>query len=262
MLLGAASAVGFGLAPALHATRADVIAALKRADAQPASRFPLRGILLAVQVAVSVVVLIGAGLLVRRVQQQSTVDPGIRVAEIGVVTISSPDGPIDGIRRYGLVTQLTQSLRQLPIGDFGFTTLQPFTSAGSPTEMRLPGEQATQGAPGAVCRSVARVFPSDGNSADCGTRRRCERRLSSGRTDQRIDGAPILAARERARQGIRHRSRGLRRGHRDRWRSVLRTATCGTSVLPAVQCIDPQRHEVHRTQRPGRGGRGGVRCRS
>ena len=93
---------------------------------------------------VSVVVLIGAGLLVRRVQQQSTVDPGIPVAEIGVVTISSPDGPIDGIRRYGLVTQLTQSLRQLPIGDFGFTTLQPFTSAGSPTEMRLPDEQATQ----------------------------------------------------------------------------------------------------------------------
>ena len=144
LLLGAASAVGFGLAPALHATRADVIAALKRADAQPASRFPLRGILLAVQVAVSVVVLIGAGLLVRRVQQQSTVDPGIPIAEIGVVTISSPDGPIDGIRRYGLVTQLTQSLRQLPIGDFGFTTLQPFTSAGSPTEMRLPDEQATQ----------------------------------------------------------------------------------------------------------------------
>jgi macrolide transport system ATP-binding/permease protein len=32
----------------------------------------------------------------------------------------------------------------LPIGDFGFTTLMPFASAGSPAEVRLPGEPPTQ----------------------------------------------------------------------------------------------------------------------
>jgi putative ABC transport system permease protein len=150
VFLAAASSVGFGLAPALHATRSDVVAALKRADGLPASGFPLRATLLAVQVAVSVVVLVGSGLLVRSVQQQSTIDPGVPVDEISVVTISSPDGPLDGARRYGLVTQLTQSLRQLPIADFGFTTLQPFTSGGSPTVIRLPGELPTQARPMAL----------------------------------------------------------------------------------------------------------------
>jgi putative ABC transport system permease protein len=144
VLLGAASAVGFGLAPALHASRADVVAALKRVDNQAASKFPLRAILLAIQVAVSVVVLVGAGLLLRRVQQQSTIDPGVPVDEITVVTISSSDGPIEGRRRYGLVMQLSQSLRQLSIGQFGFSTMQPFTSRGASVEVRLPGEQSAQ----------------------------------------------------------------------------------------------------------------------
>jgi predicted permease len=144
LLLAAASSVGFGLAPALHATRSEVATVLKNARSQPASRVPLRAAFLAVQVAVSVIVLVGAGLLIRRVQQQSMFDPGIPVNEISVVTVSSPDGPYDGARRYGFVTELTQSLRQLPIGGFGFTTLEPFFPGGPPTEIRIPGEPLTR----------------------------------------------------------------------------------------------------------------------
>ena len=147
LLLAAASSVGFGLAPALHATRSEVSTVLKNARTQPASRVPLRAAFLAVQVAVSVIVLVGAGLLIRRVQQQSMFDPGIPVNEISVVTVSSPDGPYDGARRYGIVTQLTQSLRQLPIGGFGFTTLEPFYPGGPPTEARFPGDPLTRAYP-------------------------------------------------------------------------------------------------------------------
>ena len=65
LLLAGVSAAVFGLAPALFATRTDVAAALNEREGLPASKFPLRGLLLAVQVALSVVLLVSAGLLMR-----------------------------------------------------------------------------------------------------------------------------------------------------------------------------------------------------
>jgi ABC-type lipoprotein release transport system permease subunit len=71
VLLAAASAVAFGLAPALFVTRADIVEWLKCRDAIPTRTFPLRGVLLAVQTSVSIVLLVSATLLIRGVQRQS-----------------------------------------------------------------------------------------------------------------------------------------------------------------------------------------------
>jgi len=99
ILLAAGSTVLFGLAPALHATRSDGGNALRNRDGLSPGHFPLRNILLAVQVAVSVVVLIGAGLLVRRVQRQSSFDPGFSIANVSVVTfVVQGDSYLDSAR--------------------------------------------------------------------------------------------------------------------------------------------------------------------
>jgi macrolide transport system ATP-binding/permease protein len=67
----------FGLAPALQATRPNVSMTLKDTAAQGgAARTRLRSVLVVAQIAISLVVLIAAGLVVRTLQQLQTMNPG------------------------------------------------------------------------------------------------------------------------------------------------------------------------------------------
>lgn len=76
----------FGLAPALHATSQDLSTALKgdtaRLLGRTASGGKLRGTLVGVQVAVCMVLLIGAGLLLRGLYLTQTVEPGFEMKGI------------------------------------------------------------------------------------------------------------------------------------------------------------------------------------
>jgi predicted permease len=79
--------IGFGLAPAIHATRVDLISSLKDAPLLPTrrrSRF--RGALMIVQVALSCVLLVGGVLLMRSLWNSRRVDVGF--APDGVVIAS------------------------------------------------------------------------------------------------------------------------------------------------------------------------------
>jgi predicted permease len=143
LLLSGASCLAFGLAPALHVTRSEVASALRDRDGLLPSRFPLRSVLLGVQVATSVIVLVGAGLLVRRVQRQASFDPGIPLDGVSVVSFSVQGDPYDQARTKAFLADLAASLRQLPIGAFGLTTNEPF-SQGNPEVFRLPGETSEQ----------------------------------------------------------------------------------------------------------------------
>src|SRR6185503_8044456 len=148
LLLSAASAVAFALAPALHVTRSTVASALKDRDGLP-SRFALRNVLLAVQVAVSVVVLVGAGLLVRRVQKQASFDPGIRLDDVNVVSFAVEGEPYDLTRTKAFLTAIDAALKQQLSTAFAFTTNAPFTS-GNPDSVRLPGEPVDRARPTGV----------------------------------------------------------------------------------------------------------------
>ncbi|HEX5888287.1 MAG TPA: ABC transporter permease [Pyrinomonadaceae bacterium] len=67
----------FGLAPALQATRPALSQALRETSAQGgAARTRLRSVLVVAQIAISLVVLIVAGLVVRTLQQLQTMNPG------------------------------------------------------------------------------------------------------------------------------------------------------------------------------------------
>ncbi len=69
----------FGLAPAWQTARADVLPVLKDeayASAQGGRRFNLRNGLVVTQVALSLVLLLGAGLFLRSLQRMQSVDPG------------------------------------------------------------------------------------------------------------------------------------------------------------------------------------------
>jgi putative ABC transport system permease protein len=78
-LLIAISAILFGLAPAIGASRTDVMEAMRtgsRGETAPHARDRMRNALLAAEVALSMVLLAGAGLMLRTVLEISRVDPG------------------------------------------------------------------------------------------------------------------------------------------------------------------------------------------
>src|SRR5947209_883879 len=77
--------VVFGLAPALQASRLDIVTALKSEDAlgRPGTRRTrLRSAFVAGQMMLSVVLLVGAGLFIRSLQSAHTIDPGFRVERV------------------------------------------------------------------------------------------------------------------------------------------------------------------------------------
>jgi predicted permease len=75
-----ATALVFGLIPALRATRPDLVPALRREQQPPGKggrrRFALRDVLVAGQVAVSLVLLVAAGLLLRSLRNAQQIDLG------------------------------------------------------------------------------------------------------------------------------------------------------------------------------------------
>lgn len=88
--ISVATGIVFGLAPALQASRLDIVMALKSEDASRAGsrRSRLRAVFVTAQVTLSVVLLVGAGLFIRSLQRANTIDPGFRVDRALTVPIN------------------------------------------------------------------------------------------------------------------------------------------------------------------------------
>jgi predicted permease len=81
----------FGLAPSLQASRADRMAALKDRTAAPtgsARWYGVRGVLVSIQVALSLVALVGAGLFIHSLKNAQQIDPGFEVQHEMVMFIN------------------------------------------------------------------------------------------------------------------------------------------------------------------------------
>ena len=76
----------FGLGPALRTTRPDLVGALKDATGSGRRRTRLRGLLVASQVAMTVLLLVASGLFLRALVSARTIDPGFNPD--GVITMS------------------------------------------------------------------------------------------------------------------------------------------------------------------------------
>jgi predicted permease len=79
LVIAVATGVLFGLAPAIQASRPDLVVELKERTSAPAgsrSPFSLRNILVVAQIALSLIALIGAGLFLRSLQNAQRINPG------------------------------------------------------------------------------------------------------------------------------------------------------------------------------------------
>ena len=115
-LISLVTGVVFGLAPAIQSTKPNLTDALKSTRSKPrASRARLRSLLVIGQVAVSLVLLIGAGLIVRGLQQAQSTDLGFDQKNLLVLSMDLTTQGYDEARAATLYTQLSERLKALPV---------------------------------------------------------------------------------------------------------------------------------------------------
>lgn len=120
------------LAPALQVTRPGLMDAMKRQSAQST---PLRGVLLGVQVAISVTVLLCAALLVRGAHRAANVDVGFQSRGISIVSVQMHWKDFFERGTGNLVERLREHLR--PLGPVGVAATGPMSALDRAT-VRLP----------------------------------------------------------------------------------------------------------------------------
>jgi predicted lysophospholipase L1 biosynthesis ABC-type transport system permease subunit len=107
------AAVLFGLLPAWRATRVNLSPALK--GTKTAGSSPrLRRLLVSVQVGLSLLLLVGAGLFVRTLQRLSAVDLGFRAEHVLTFQTDPSRNGYEGRRLADLYTRLRENIAAIP----------------------------------------------------------------------------------------------------------------------------------------------------
>ena len=133
----------FGIFPAIHSTRPDLISALRATSGQPsgaraAARF--RTSLVTVQIALSMALLISAGLFVKSLTNVSRVDLGIRPENVVTFSLSPQLNGYDSTRSKQLFERVEQELAALPGVTAVTASLVPLLAGSNwGTDVRVEG---------------------------------------------------------------------------------------------------------------------------
>ncbi|HKQ77564.1 MAG TPA: ABC transporter permease [Blastocatellia bacterium] len=149
LTVSALSGLLFGLLPALQASKPGLVSALKDDGALHRGRerfWSLRHLLVVGQVALSLVVLIGAGLCVRSLGKLFAIDPGFNPENALVMDVDLPASAYDEPKGRELFHQLRERLQALP-GVEGVTmaNLTPLSGSRATSSFLVEGMPMKQG---------------------------------------------------------------------------------------------------------------------
>jgi predicted permease len=158
MLVSVVTGVLFGLVPALQATKPDLVPALKDVASQSGTRRSwLRSSLVVAQIAVSLLLLVAAGLTLRTLQQLRAMNPGFNPEnalmmsfDLSLQGYKSEDG--DGLRR-----QLLRRVESLPgVQSASITDYMPLSMNYNSQGVLIEGQPQERGvnAPNAMSADV------------------------------------------------------------------------------------------------------------
>ncbi len=144
LLVSTLTGILFGLVPALQATKLDLNESLKeggRASTEGKRRNRIRGALVVSEVALSLILLVGAGLLIKSFYSLLTTDPGYATDRVLTMTLPLSTGrypePEDQARFF---QQLLQRTRELPgVEAAGLTTQLPLGGSESIFSFNVEG---------------------------------------------------------------------------------------------------------------------------
>ena len=144
--------VVFGLAPALHASTPDLNDTLKegtRGSGEGRARGRMRRVLVAAEVALSLVLLVAAGLLINSFARVQVVDPGFRADHLLTARLALPASKYASIdRAQRFFDDLSGRLRQQP-GIQGVAAINavPFSGRGGDRSFFIEGRALAPGEP-------------------------------------------------------------------------------------------------------------------
>src|SRR5207302_7394528 len=131
----------FGLVPAIQAGEVDVHETLKEAGRGTSARHWLRSSLVIVEVATTMVLLIGAGLMIRSFYRLENVNPGFSYENLTSFTVSLPPRKyVTEAQRTMFFNQLVQNLSTLPgVTYVGAASGLPLGNNGWQTSFMIDG---------------------------------------------------------------------------------------------------------------------------
>jgi len=148
-LVAMASALAFGCVPAFQAASVDLGSSLKegRRDGRAAGGRRLRGALVAAEVALALVLLVGASLAIRSFEQLTKVSPGFDPRGILTFTVSLPDGIYkDDTQVAAFFNGLVERLDRTPgVASSGAVMLRPVSSSGFSGTFSIDGREDASG---------------------------------------------------------------------------------------------------------------------
>jgi predicted permease len=192
--LGVSIAAGliFGLAPALQASRSDLVTAVKGESSQSGGRSRVSGGLVVFQMALSIILLISSGLFLRALQSATEIDPGMDEPK-NLVMVSMDPGlqGRDEPQTRQFYDRLIDELEGLPnVSAVGFTNSVPLGFNSSDRSVEIPGYEFAEGERESLNYSIVTEGYLETMGID----------LLEGRTFTRQDnevGAPVIIVNRR-----------------------------------------------------------------
>lgn len=151
----------FGLAPALWSRRANVTGSLKDAGrgGTSAKAARARGVLVVAEIALAIVLLTGAGLMLRSFAKLMAVEPGFDMTRVMTFSVSLPAAQYAETSRQ-FFEQLNERLRALPsVTAAGAISFLPMTGPASATSYHADGQPQLEA--GAMPVTEVRVYSGD-----------------------------------------------------------------------------------------------------
>jgi putative ABC transport system permease protein len=137
------SGVFFGIVPALTASGAELTTALKQGgrSGSAARGTRARGAFVVVEIAMALVLLVGAGLLIRSFAQLVSVDPGFDVSGRATMSVGLPGSRYDIPSRAEFFRRLFEQIDRLPgVQSSGAVSFLPLEGLGAATRYEAVGE--------------------------------------------------------------------------------------------------------------------------
>jgi putative ABC transport system permease protein len=132
----------FGLAPALGVSRIDLNGALKEGKGAIGGTSRLRNVLVVAEIALALVLLVGAGLMIRSFARLQGVDPGFDARSVLTIRVAIPNGKYPEERqRVNFFKQAVEKLRALPgVESAGAISFLPFAAPPAGTKFDIEGK--------------------------------------------------------------------------------------------------------------------------
>jgi predicted permease len=162
--VGVLAGVLFGLAPALRSSRLDVVSRLKDGTAGAGhGRSRLRSVLVTAQVAVCLVLLIGAGLCLRSLANAQSIDPGFDTRDALVASLDVEILGYDEARGRVLYQNLLERVSTLPgVRSVSMADIMPLGTAERTEEITVEGSEAAMPGHDHPGRAVDSIYVAPG----------------------------------------------------------------------------------------------------